>query len=43
MASLTAISLFMALIADLTILPSLLILLDRKMSKQEPQSKIVAA
>ncbi|MGI9358971.1 MAG: MMPL family transporter, partial [Paracoccaceae bacterium] len=43
MASLTAISLFMALIADLTILPSLLILLDRKMSKQEPQSDIVAA
>mgnify|MGYP001177253812 CR=1 FL=1 len=43
MASLTAISLFMALIADLTILPSLLILLDRKMSKQEPQSNIVAA
>jgi predicted RND superfamily exporter protein len=40
---LTAISLFMALIADLTILPSLLILLDRKMSNQEPQSDIVAA
>ena len=43
MASLTAIALFMALVADLTILPALLILLDRKMNKRNAQENIVTA
>jgi predicted RND superfamily exporter protein len=43
MASLTAIALFMALLADLTILPALLILLDRKTNKSNAQENVVAA
>ena len=43
MASLTAIALFMALVADLTILPALLILLDRKMNKSNAQENVVTA
>ena len=43
MASLTAIALFMALVADLTILPALLILLDRKMNKSNTQENVVTA
>ena len=43
MASLTAIALFMALVADLTILPSLLILLDRKINKSNAPGNVVAA
>ena len=43
MASLTAIALFMALVADLTILPSLLILLDRKNNKSNAPDNVVAA
>jgi hypothetical protein len=43
MASLTAIALFMALLADLTILPALLILLDRKTNNSQAQENVVAA
>ena len=43
MASLTAIALFMALVADLTILPSLLILLDRKINKSNASDNVVTA
>jgi len=43
MASLTAIALFMALVADLTILPSLLILLDRKINKSNAPDNVVTA
>ncbi|NCX92570.1 MAG: RND family transporter, partial [Rhodobacteraceae bacterium] len=43
MASLTAIALFMALVADLTILPSLLILLDRKINKSNASGNVVTA
>jgi len=35
--------LFMALVADLTILPSLLILLDRKINKSNAPGNVVAA
>ena len=43
MASLTAIAWFMALVADLTILPALLILLDRKINKSNASDNVVTA
>jgi predicted RND superfamily exporter protein len=38
MASLTAIALFMALIADLTLLPAILIMLDKKKDEDKEAS-----